>query len=463
MSIASINPTTGETLKTFSALTEEQIESAIAQAQSTFETYRKTGFGQRSEWMQQAATLLLEQKAQLAELMTLEMGKTLGSAIAEVEKCAWVCRYYAEHAQAFLADEPASTDASRSYVRFLPLGVLLAVMPWNFPLWQVFRAAAPALMAGNTLLLKHASNVPQSALAIADIFSQAGFPPGAFQTLLVSASQTAPIIADERVRAVSLTGSGPAGAAVAATAAKHIKKSVLELGGSDPFIVLSSADLESAIATAATARLINNGQSCIAAKRFIVAEEIADRFEQGLAAAFASQKVGDPRLPETTIGPLATPDILKVLDQQVRACLAQGATALIGGDVDALQRQLPEALQRGNFYPPTILTAIPPGTPAGQEEFFGPVALVFRVAGIDDAIALANSTAFGLGASAWTNDLEEQQTLIDELDAGAVFINGLVKSDPRLPFGGVKTSGYGRELGRYGLLEFVNAKTVWVK
>ncbi|MEL6470105.1 MAG: NAD-dependent succinate-semialdehyde dehydrogenase, partial [Cyanobacteria bacterium J06623_4] len=399
----------------------------------------------------------------LAELMTLEMGKTLGSAIAEVEKCAWVCRYYAEHAQAFLADEPASTDASRSYVRFLPLGVLLAVMPWNFPLWQVFRAAAPALMAGNTLLLKHASNVPQSALAIADIFSQAGFPPGAFQTLLVSASQTAPIIADERVRAVSLTGSGPAGAAVAATAAKHIKKSVLELGGSDPFIVLSSADLESAIATAATARLINNGQSCIAAKRFIVAEEIADRFEQGLATAFASQKVGDPKLPETTVGPLATPDILKTLDQQVRACLAQGATALIGGDVDALQQQLPEALRQGNFYPPTILTAIPPGTPADQEEFFGPVALVFRVAGIDDAIALANSTAFGLGASAWTTDLEEQQTLINELDAGAVFINGLVKSDPRLPFGGVKTSGYGRELGRYGLLEFVNAKTVWVK
>ena len=463
MSIASINPTTGETLKTFSALTAEQIESAIAQAQSTFETYRKAGFEQRSEWMQRAAMLLLEQKARLAELMTLEMGKTLGSAIAEVEKCAWVCRYYAEHAQAFLADEPASTDASRSYVRFLPLGVLLAVMPWNFPLWQVFRAAAPALMAGNTLLLKHASNVPQSALAITDIFSQAGFPPGAFQTLLVSASQTAPIIADERVRAVSLTGSGPAGAAVAATAAKHIKKSVLELGGSDPFIVLSSADLESAIATAATARLINNGQSCIAAKRFIVAEEIADRFEQGLATAFASQKVGDPKLPETTVGPLATPDILKTLDQQVRACLAQGATALIGGDVDALQQQLPEALRQGNFYPPTILTAIPPGTPADQEEFFGPVALVFRVAGIDDAIALANSTAFGLGASAWTTDLEEQQTLINELDAGAVFINGLVKSDPRLPFGGVKTSGYGRELGRYGLLEFVNAKTVWVK
>ena len=463
MSIASINPTTGETLKTFSALTAEQIESAIAQAQSTFETYRKAGFEQRSEWMQRAAMLLLEQKARLAELMTLEMGKTLGSAIAEVEKCAWVCRYYAEHAEAFLADEPASTDASRSYVRFLPLGVLLAVMPWNFPLWQVFRAAAPALMAGNTLLLKHASNVPQSALAITDIFSQAGFPPGAFQTLLVSASQTAPIIADERVRAVSLTGSGPAGAAVAATAAKHIKKSVLELGGSDPFIVLSSADLESAIATAATARLINNGQSCIAAKRFIVAEEIADRFEQGLATAFASQKVGDPKLPETTVGPLATPDILKTLDQQVRACLAQGATALIGGDVDALQQQLPEALRQGNFYPPTILTAIPPGTPADQEEFFGPVALVFRVAGIDDAIALANSTAFGLGASAWTTDLEEQQTLINELDAGAVFINGLVKSDPRLPFGGVKTSGYGRELGRYGLLEFVNAKTVWVK
>lgn len=463
MAIVSTNPATGETLKTFPALTAEQIESAIAQAQRTFETYRKTGFSQRCQWMHQAAAALLNQKESLAEQMTLEMGKTLGSAIAEVEKCAWVCRYYADHTQAFLQDEPASTDASRSYVRFLPLGVLLAVMPWNYPLWQVFRAAAPALMAGNTLLLKHASNVPQSALAIADIFTQAGFPPGAFQTLLVRASQTEPIIADGRIKAVSLTGSGSAGAAVASIAARHIKKSVLELGGSDPFIVLPSADLEDAIATAAKARLMNNGQSCIAAKRFIVVGDIAERFEQGLATVFASQKVGDPRLPETTIGPLATPGILEELAQQVQACLDKGATALIGGDVDALRRQLPPALQRGNFYPPTILTAIPPGTPADQEEFFGPVALVFRVADMDEAIALANSTAFGLGASAWTSDPEEQQQLVNELDAGAVFINGLVKSDPRLPFGGVKMSGYGRELGRYGLMEFVNAKTVWVK
>jgi succinate-semialdehyde dehydrogenase/glutarate-semialdehyde dehydrogenase len=341
--------------------------------------------------------------------------------------------------------------------------VLLAVMPWNYPLWQVFRAAAPALMAGNTLLLKHASNVPQCALAIAQIFTTAGFPDGAFQTLLIGASQVEPILADPRVKAVSLTGSGPAGSAVAATAAKYIKKAVLELGGSDPFIVLPSADVDSAIAAATTARLMNNGQSCIAAKRFILVGDIADAFEQGLADRFRAQKVGDPMNADTTIGPLATPDILEELNALVQSCIQQGATALVGGDPQTLKQQLPASLHGGNFYPPTILTAIPPGTPADQEEFFGPVALVFRVETIDDAIALANSTAFGLGASAWTTDEKEQQMLLNSLDAGAVFINGLVKSDPRLPFGGIKASGYGRELGRYGLLEFVNAKTVWVK
>ncbi|MEL7144638.1 MAG: NAD-dependent succinate-semialdehyde dehydrogenase [Cyanobacteria bacterium J06573_11] len=463
MGIASINPATGELLKTFEALSSAQVDTAIAQSQSTFTTYRHTSFTQRSQWMQQAAEALIAQKESLGRLMTLEMGKTLSSAIAEVEKCAWVCRYYAEQTERFLQDEPATTDATSSYVRFLPLGVLLAVMPWNYPLWQVFRAAAPALMAGNTLLLKHASNVPQCALAIADIFTTAGFPSGTFQTLLVGASQVESVLTDSRVKAVSLTGSGPAGSAVAATAAKHIKKAVLELGGSDPFIVLPSADLESAIATAATARLMNNGQSCIAAKRFIVLEEIAETFEQGLAAKFGEQKVGDPLLTETTIGPLATPHIAEELDHQVKTCLKQGATALIGGNRAHLKQQLPTKLQAGNFYPPTILSDIPPGTPADQEEFFGPVALVFRVADIESAIALANATAFGLGASAWTNNPTEQQQLINELEAGAVFINGLVKSDPRLPFGGIKTSGYGRELGRYGLLEFVNAKTVWVK
>ena len=463
MGITSINPSTGETMATYSSLTREEIEKAIDLGQRTFERYRQTELGQRSEWMRQAADGLMAKKAALGRLMTLEMGKPLKSAIAEVEKCAWVCRYYADESAGFLQDELAKTDASESYVRFLPLGVLLAVMPWNFPLWQVFRAAAPALMAGNTMLLKHASNVPQCAIAIETVFSEAGFPEGAFQTLLIGAAQVEPVLVDARVKAVTLTGSGPAGAAVAATAAKHIKKSLLELGGSDPFVVTENADLVGAIAAAKTARLLNNGQSCIAAKRFILVGAIADAFEQGLADAFAMQKVGDPLDEDVDIGPLATPGILEELDQQVKTCLEMGATALVGGNVAALKAQLPERLQVGNFYPPTVLAAIPPGTPADQEEFFGPVALVFRVADVDEAIALANSTAFGLGASAWTTDPAEQERFINELDAGAVFINGLVKSDPRMPFGGIKQSGYGRELGRYGLIEFVNAKTVWIK
>ncbi len=463
MTIASINPTTGETLKTYPAMTSEQIEQALSKAQATFESYPSTTFEQRGQWMHRAAEVLLAQKEDFGRLMTLEMGKTLKSAIAEVEKCATVCRYYADEAEGFLRDEPAQTDASESYVRFLPLGVLLAVMPWNFPFWQVFRAAAPALMTGNPMLLKHASNVPQSALAIASVFEQAGFPPGMFQTLLIGTDPVESIIADVRVKAVTLTGSGPAGAAVASTAARHIKKAVLELGGSDPFIVLPSADVEEAIATATTARLINNGQSCIAAKRFILVGDIADAFEKGLAEKFTQQKVGDPMKPETDVGPLATPGILEELHEQVQACLEKGATAPVGGNLEAFRRQLPAELSGGNFYPPTMLTAIPAGTPADQEEFFGPVALVFRVADIKGAIALANSTVFGLGASAWTTDAGEQQQLINGLDAGAVFINGLVKSDPRLPFGGIKQSGYGRELARYGLMEFVNAKTVWIK
>ncbi|MGC1309916.1 MAG: NAD-dependent succinate-semialdehyde dehydrogenase [Phormidesmis sp.] len=463
MVIASINPATGKQIQAYPPLSPAQIEQSLALSQSTFLSYRQTSFSQRSQWLHRAAEILTERKEAFGKLMTLEMGKPLKSAIAEAEKCAWVCRYYADHAADFLQDEFAETDASSSYVRFLPLGVLLAVMPWNFPFWQVFRAAAPALMSGNTMLLKHASNVPQSALAIASIFTDAGFPAGTFQTLLIGSQSVEAIIADERVRAVTLTGSGPAGAAVAKAAAKHIKKSLLELGGSDPFIVTPSADVESAIAAATTARLLNNGQSCIAAKRFILVGDIADRFEQGLTEKFSAQKIGDPMNTDTDIGPLATPDILKDLDQQVSACLCAGATALVGGDINALKQQLPDELKAGNFYPPTILTRIPPGTPADQEEFFGPVALLFRVANIKEAIALANSTAFGLGASAWTTDLAEQQQFINELDAGAVFINEFVKSDPRLPFGGIKQSGYGRELARYGLLEFVNAKTVWIK
>jgi succinate-semialdehyde dehydrogenase / glutarate-semialdehyde dehydrogenase len=463
MAIAAINPTTGKTIKTYEPLTEAQIETALAAAQQAYEDYPAIDMAQRRQWMHQASTLLLAKKEAFGSLMTLEMGKTLKSAIAEVEKCAWVCRYYADEAEGFLRDEPAQTDASSSYVRFLPMGVLLAVMPWNFPFWQVFRAAAPALMTGNPMLLKHASNVPGSALAIAAIFAEAGFPPAMFQTLLIGADRVAAVIADARVKAVTLTGSGPAGAAVAATAARHVKKAVLELGGSDPFIVMPSADLAAAIATATTARLLNNGQSCIAAKRFILVGDIAEAFEKGLAEKFAQQVVGDPMLPDTDIGPLATPGILQELDAQVQACLSRGAIALAGSNLTALQQELPESLRGGNFYPPTVLAALPPGTPADQEEFFGPVALVFRVADLTSAIALANSTVFGLGASAWTTDAQEQQRLINELDAGAVFINGMVKSDPRLPFGGIKQSGYGRELARYGLLEFVNAKTVWVK
>ncbi|MEY3300028.1 MAG: hypothetical protein RLZZ597_3288, partial [Cyanobacteriota bacterium] len=355
------------------------------------------------------------------------------------------------------------TDASRSLVRYQPLGAILAVMPWNFPFWQVFRFAAPALMAGNVGLLKHASNVPQCALAIEEVFQKAGFPTGAFQTLLMGASRIEALVADDRIKAAALTGSEPAGASLAAACGRQIKKTVLELGGTDPFVVMPSANLDEAIAAAATARMLNNGQSCIAAKRFLVHEAIAEAFEAGLRDKFAALAVGDPMAEGITVGPLATPSICKELEQQVNACLSQGATALIGGDVAALKATLPTEFRGGNWFPPTILTQIPPGTPADQEEFFGPVALVFRVSSLDQAIQIANSTPLGLGASGWSQDPDEQERMINELEAGAVFINGLVKSDPRLPFGGIKRSGYGRELGREGILEFVNTKTVWVK
>ena len=455
MGIATINPATGETLKTFEPLNDEAIEAKLALAQQRFEQYRKTPMSQRAEWLNKAADILERDKVSFGKIMTTEMGKTLKSAIAEAEKCALVCRYYAEHAAEFLADVPASTDATKSFVRYQPLGIVLAVMPWNFPFWQVFRFAAPALMAGNVGLLKHASNVPQCALAIEDIFSQAGFPDGAFQTLLVGSERVEAIINDERVKAATLTGSEFAGASLAAAAGKQIKKTVLELGGSDPFIVLESADIEAAASTAVTARLLNNGQSCIAAKRFIVADAVADEFEKRLVEKYQVLKVGDPMDENTDIGPLATPGILDDLDQQVRACIEKGAKVLVGGK--------PLSDRPGNFYLPTILSDFPPGTPADQEEFFGPVALLFRVSDIDAAISRANNVPFGLGASAWTTNPEEADRLIDELEAGAVFINGLVKSDPRLPFGGIKRSGYGRELGIQGIHEFVNIKTVWIK
>jgi succinate-semialdehyde dehydrogenase/glutarate-semialdehyde dehydrogenase len=463
MAIATVNPSTGETVNVFEPLTDEAISSRLALAQQAFEHHRQTAFGQRAEWLYRAAQLLIDEKERFGKIMTLEMGKPIAAAIAEVEKSAWVCRYYAEHAETILADHVIETDASRSFVRYQPLGVILAVMPWNFPFWQVFRFAAPALMAGNVGVLKHASNVPQSALAIEEIFLRAGFPEGVFQTLLIGADKVAQIIADDRVKAATLTGSEAAGASLASAAGKQIKKTVLELGGSDPFIVLESADLDAAVNTAVTARMINNGQSCIAAKRFIVQDSIADEFTERLVHKYAALKLGDPLDPQTDIGPLATATILKELDEQVRACLASGAKLLIGGDPEKVSTQSNATLQRGNFYPPTILTDLPPDSPARQEEFFGPVALLFRVPDLDSAIQLANSTPFGLGASAWTQIDAERERLISEIDAGSVFINGMVKSDPRLPFGGIKRSGYGRELGAEGIREFVNIKTVWVK
>ncbi|BAU63320.1 putative succinate-semialdehyde dehydrogenase [Stanieria sp. NIES-3757] len=454
MAIATINPATGEKLKTFNALTDAEIEAKLTLAAEAFDSYRHQPMAQKSQWLNRAAEILEQDKLQFAKIMTIEMGKPIKGAIAEVEKCAWVCRFYAEKAEEFLADAYIASDATRSFVAYQPLGAILAVMPWNFPFWQVFRFAAPALMAGNVGILKHASNVPQCALAIEEIFQQAGFPNGVFQTFLVGADRVEELIKDNRIKAATLTGSEPAGMALAAAAGKQIKKTVLELGGSDPFIVLESADLEQAVATAVTARMLNNGQSCIAAKRFIVAESIYERFTTELVAKYHALKVGDPMEQDTDIGPLATTKILTELDQQVQETVRLGAKVLIGGKPADLL---------GNFYLPTILSEIPAGSPGASEEFFGPVALLFRVKNIDEAIKLANHSSFGLGASAWTNDPQECDRLVREIEAGAVFINGLVKSDPRLPFGGTKRSGYGRELGIQGIHEFVNIKTVWIK
>lgn len=457
MGIATVNPTTLETIQSFSALTTDTIQAKLAQADAAFQSYRHTSFVDRSQWLLQAADILEDpdQCQQYAALMTLEMGKPIQEALGEVKKCAWVCRYYAEQAPVFLANQAAESDAHRSWVCYQPLGIILAVMPWNFPFWQVFRFAAPALMAGNVGVLKHASNVPQCALAIEQILLAAGFPAGVFQTLLISASQVERVVTDDRVKAATLTGSEPAGASLAAIAGSQIKKTVLELGGSDPFIVLESANLQAAVATAVKARMLNTGQSCIAAKRFIVVDAISDQFLEQFIAAFANITVGDPMADQTDIGPLATTAILEDLEQQVQVAIAHGAQALIGGQ---RWQELP-----GNFYLPTILTDITADNPIYHQECFGPVALVFRVPDLKSAIELANDSPFGLGASAWTTDPQEQEQLITLLEAGAVFINGMVKSDPRLPFGGIKRSGYGRELGLQGIHEFVNIKTVWVK
>jgi len=451
MPIASINPNTGETLKTFESLTKAEIEEKLQLASYTFRAYRKTSLVERAAMMTRAAEILETEKQDFARIMTLEMGKPIKGAIGEVEKCAWVCRYYAENAQQHLADMVIETDAAKSYVKFQPLGPVLAVMPWNFPFWQVFRFAAPALMAGNVGLLKHASNVPQCALAIENLFSRAGFPQGSFQTLLIGSDAVESVLRDRRVAAATLTGSEPAGRSVAAIAGGEIKKTVLELGGSDPFIVMPSVNLDQAVTTAVKARTINNGQSCIAAKRFIVSAVIYNDFERRFVEQMKALKVGDPLQDSTEIGPLATEQILKDVDQQVQTSVAAGAIILTGGK--RLDRS-------GNFYEPTVLANIPKGSPAYSEEIFGPVALLFRVNDIDEAIELANATTFGLGASAWTSDEGERDRFITDLEAGCVFIDSMVASDPRLPFGGIKNSGYGRELGEFGIREFVNIKTV---
>jgi succinate-semialdehyde dehydrogenase / glutarate-semialdehyde dehydrogenase len=459
MSIASINPATGETIKTFDPLTEAELEEKLQRASKTFQGYRHTAFAERAPLMVRAAEILGSDKQNLARIMTLEMGKPIKAAMQEAEKCALVCRYYADHAEQHLADQFVETAATKSYVRFQPLGVVLAVMPWNFPFWQVFRFAAPGLMAGNVGLLKHSSNVPQCALAIEDILRRAGFPEGAFQTLLIGSDLVQGLLEDPRVSAATLTGSEPAGRSVASIAGKQIKKTVLELGGSDPFLIMPSADLDSATNTAVKARTINNGQSCIAAKRFIVHTQIYDEFEKRFVEAMQELRIGDPMDESTDIGPLATGQILRDLEEQVQVSVAAGAKILTGGQ----KFKASGDLAAGNFYQPTVLVDIPKGSPAYQDEIFGPVASLFRVANIDEAIELANATSFGLGAAAWTRDDNERDRFIDEIEAGSVFINGMVASDPRLPFGGIKNSGYGRELGEFGIREFVNVKTVWIR
>jgi succinate-semialdehyde dehydrogenase/glutarate-semialdehyde dehydrogenase len=453
MPIASINPTTGETVKEFAAIDPREIEEKLAKAAHAFETHRRLPFAQRAERLMAAAELLEQEQDRLARIMTLEMGKLLRAAGDEITKCVRGCRFYAERAEQFLTEQDVRTEAARSYVRYEPIGPVLAIMPWNFPFWQVFRFAAPALMAGNVALLKHAGNVPQCALAIEDIFHRAGFEEGVFQALLLESEQTRKLIDDPRVKAVTLTGSERAGSEVAGAAGRQIKKSVLELGGSDPFIVMPSAHLETAIKTGVTARIQNAGQSCIAAKRFILDDQIYDQFVSDFVARMRALKIGDPLEATTEMGPLATEAILRGVDEQVQKSVAAGAKLLTGG------RRIEGA---GFFYEPTVLTNIPRDSPAYREEIFGPVASFFRAADAAEAVEIANDSSFGLGASAWTNDPVEQRFFSQALEAGMVFINSMVASDPRLPFGGAKRSGFGRELGAEGIREFVNIKAVSV-
>jgi succinate-semialdehyde dehydrogenase/glutarate-semialdehyde dehydrogenase len=453
MSIQSINPATGEVIETFQETSAPEIERILANAHSTFLAWRDVPFATRAQHMQAAAAILRERKPAYARTMALEMGKPIVQGEAEVDKCAWLCDYYAEHAEAFLAEQPRETDASRSYVRFDPLGPVLAVMPWNFPFWQVFRFAAPALMAGNAGVLKHASNVPRCALEIEEVFRDAGFPRGLFATVLVGSSAVGGLIADPRIVAVTLTGSERAGSQVAERAGRELKKTVLELGGSDPFIVLADADVAAAVRTAADARLVNSGQSCIAAKRFIVVEPVAEAFLERFTEELRSRRMGDPLARDTQVGPQARVDLRDALHRQVEESVNRGARRVLGGEIPP---------GKGAFYPPTLLSAVDKGMPAFDEETFGPVAAVIRAKDEADAIRLANDSPFGLGASLWTQDRARAERLAARIEAGAVFVNGLVKSDPRLPFGGIKRSGYGRELSEYGIREFVNIKSVWI-
>jgi succinate-semialdehyde dehydrogenase / glutarate-semialdehyde dehydrogenase len=457
VAIATINPATGETVKTYDEMSEADVERCLAAAATAHASYRLTSLDARAGWMRRAADILDEERDQIAAMMTTEMGKTLAAARQEVTKCATACRYYADHATEFLADEPAdaaaAVGAERAEVRYQPLGPVLAIMPWNFPLWQAMRFAAPALMAGNVGLLKHASNVPQTALFMQDLFARAGFPDGTFQTLLVGSGRIEPILRDARVMAATLTGSGPAGQSVAAIAGSEIKKVVLELGGSDPFVVMPSADLPAAAQVGAVARCLNNGQSCIAAKRFIVHDAVYDEFERLFVEQMAAKQVGDPMLDSTDIGPLASEQQRDDVEKLVADAVARGARVLCGGAA-------PDG--PGFYYLPTVLTGITPDMRVHREEVFGPVATLYRVADIEAAIELANGTEFGLGANAWTNDEAERERFIRDLAAGMVFINGNVTSYPQLPFGGIKHSGHGRELSFHGIREFCNIKSVWI-
>lgn len=450
----SVNPATGETIQTYEEMTPPQAAAAVVESHEAWKTWRKASFAERATPMKKVAAILRERKDALARLMALEMGKPLKQGIAEVEKCALGCEYYADHAETHLAPEIIKTDASKSYVAFDPLGVVLAVMPWNFPFWQVFRFAAPALMAGNTGVLKHASNVPGCALAIEEVFTQAGFPRGVFRTLLIGSKQVKAVIEHPLVRAVTLTGSTPAGKAVAAQAGAVIKKTVLELGGSDAYIVLEDADLDHAVNTCTTSRLINSGQSCVNAKRFVIVQPLLAAFTERLVASMRTKKMGDPLAEGTDIGPQARQDLRDDLHKQVLESVAKGATLLLGGE-------LPPG--KGSFYPPTVLTDVKPGMPAYDEELFGPVAAIIAARDEADAVRIANDSVFGLGAAVFTKDLARGERIARELEAGCTFVNTLVASDPRLPFGGIKDAGYGRELGRYGIREFMNVKTVYVK